>query len=102
MNYFYYFLFSSLLFSCSSENTESGLLSLQNNKDYNSIEISDDSLKIIKFYEENKGNNLKSEMIGTVQGGSLINGKLIPFYGSNFQYFDVNIVILAQEHSRVM
>jgi penicillin-insensitive murein endopeptidase len=44
----------------------------------------------MEFFMEKRGNDLKSEMLGSVQGGSLKNGKLIPFYGKNYRYFDIN------------
>lgn len=40
------------------------------------------------YYNENKGNNLPSQSIGEVSSGSLKNGKLIPFDGVNYRYFD--------------
>lgn len=46
------------------------------------------SRRIQEFYTKNKGNNLPSKSIGTVSNGSLENGKLVPFYGVNFEYFD--------------
>jgi len=44
--------------------------------------------EIEKFYEEHIGNNEPSESKGSVSNGSLVNGKIIPFASSNFQYFD--------------
>lgn len=46
------------------------------------------SNEIDSFYLINKGNDLVSESKGSVSNGELINGKLIPFNGTNFQYFD--------------
>lgn len=40
------------------------------------------------FYAANKGNDLPSKSVGSVSNGSLINGKLLPFSGTNFRYFD--------------
>jgi penicillin-insensitive murein endopeptidase len=39
------------------------------------------------YYSEFKGNDLPSESKGTVSNGELINGKLIPFKGPNYEYF---------------
>lgn len=44
--------------------------------------------KIERYYRENKGNDQPSKSTGTVSEGALENGKLIPFQGVNFQYFD--------------
>jgi len=40
------------------------------------------------FYSANKGNDLPSKSLGSVSNGSLVNGKLLPFSGVNFRYFD--------------
>lgn len=50
----------------------------------------DSSNQIFKYYQTNKGNNLESISTGSVAKGTLINGKLLPFKGKNFQYFDTN------------
>ncbi len=42
-----------------------------------------------EYYKNNKGDSLASKSIGTVSKGQLVNGKLIPFEGKNFTYFDV-------------
>lgn len=55
-----------------------------------SLNINKDSLTVVEFYRANMGNNQPSRSTGTVGKGTLINGKLPPFYGPNFQYFDVN------------
>jgi len=44
--------------------------------------------RIQEFYSANKGNDLPSKSTGTVSDGKLENGKLVPFYGANFEYFD--------------
>lgn len=46
--------------------------------------------KIEEYYQQNKGDNKKSQSVGTVSQGKLINGKLMPFSGPNFQYFDTS------------
>lgn len=40
------------------------------------------------YYQKNKGNDKPSVSKGTVSNGSLQNGKLIPYQGKNFAYFD--------------
>ncbi|NRA13654.1 MAG: penicillin-insensitive murein endopeptidase, partial [Crocinitomicaceae bacterium] len=40
------------------------------------------------YYAENFQDSLKTKSIGSVSRGSLENGTLIPFSGSNFMYFD--------------
>lgn len=44
--------------------------------------------KTDQYYQENKGDDSPSTSKGTVSNGSLENGKLIPFAGKNYQYFD--------------
>lgn len=46
--------------------------------------------KLLEFINLNKDNNTPSVSIGTVSNGSLKNGKLVPFSGKNFQYFDTS------------
>jgi penicillin-insensitive murein endopeptidase len=43
---------------------------------------------ILAYYKSNKGDNKPSKSSGAVSSGSMKNGKLIPFYGENFTYFD--------------
>lgn len=44
--------------------------------------------KIEQYYQANKGDSLPSIIHGTEGAGSLEHGKLFPFSGSNFRYFD--------------
>jgi len=44
--------------------------------------------EIEKYYNENKGDDSPSKSTGTVSAGKLENGKLMPFQGANFFYFD--------------
>lgn len=46
------------------------------------------SFEIESYYSVNKGNGLPSYSKGTTGNGSLENGKLVPFEGKNFKYFD--------------
>lgn len=50
-------------------------------------EITQVNKKIHDYFEKHKGNDLPSQSIGTTGNGKLINGKLLPSYGKNFQYF---------------
>lgn len=43
---------------------------------------------IQSYYQANKGNDLPSISHGTVGNGSLENGKLVPWEGDNYRYFD--------------
>jgi len=44
--------------------------------------------KIRKYYTDHTIDNLSSISHGSVSNGSLEHGKLIPYYGSNYSYFD--------------
>lgn len=44
--------------------------------------------KVELYYSNNTGNEEQSISSGTVSKGTLKNGKLMPFQGDNFQYFD--------------
>ncbi len=47
-----------------------------------------DSLEILDFIKNNTDNSSPSQSLGAVSNGELINGKLIPFFGPNYTYFD--------------
>ena len=49
--------------------------------------------KFVAFVNANKENSTPSISLGTVSNGSLQNGKLIPFKGKNFYYFDTSSYI---------
>lgn len=44
--------------------------------------------KIDQFIKNHPNNKQESASLGSVSNGSLKNGKLVPFYGSNYSYFD--------------
>lgn len=46
------------------------------------------NLELTQFYEMNKGDDTPSQPIGSVSNGKLKHGKLLPFYGDNYTYFD--------------
>ena len=45
-------------------------------------------IAVQRYMDQYKDNNQPSTSIGTVSTGALSNGKLFPFYGPNFEYFD--------------
>lgn len=47
-----------------------------------------EKLELAQFYAMNKGDDAPSKSTGSVSNGTLQNGKLLPFNGSNFTYFD--------------
>lgn len=47
-----------------------------------------EKLELTQFYEINKGDDTPSRSIGSVSNGKLKHGKLLPFYGDNYTYFD--------------
>jgi penicillin-insensitive murein endopeptidase len=77
---FYFFLLLLPFSSCQSQ-TKLPTTKIVENE-------SSQSDTIETFYEANKGNDLPSKSIGSVSNGSLVNGKLLPFSGTNFRYFD--------------
>lgn len=52
-----------------------------------SVHLIEISTEIQSYYSEHLGNDLPSTSTGTVSNGELINGKLIPFKGPNYEYF---------------
>jgi penicillin-insensitive murein endopeptidase len=51
---------------------------------------STDSLKINSHYHLKRQNNGPSKSLGSVSNGSLENGIITPFFGTNFTYFDTS------------
>lgn len=49
---------------------------------------SPENVEIYEYMQLKANDDTVSISIGTVSSGSLIHGKLIPFFGDNFQYFD--------------
>lgn len=47
-----------------------------------------EKLELTQFYEMNKGDETPSRSIGSVSNGKLKHGKLLPYYGDNYTYFD--------------
>lgn len=70
-------LFTALSFIGCSQNEITKLKTLQKpNK------------KLSTYIEQNKNDSLVSQSLGSVSNGSLKNGKLVPFHGENYSYFD--------------
>jgi penicillin-insensitive murein endopeptidase len=81
------------LFSCSAQENE---IETDTNELVNSSNSNKDSIAVVDFYQENKGNQEPSKSKGSVSNGTLLNGKLLPFYGTNFQYFDANSYLASR------
>lgn len=76
------------LFSCNAQTTDL-TKSLEKTESETIMQSKNaDSLKIQEFYVKNNENKTKSASIGSVSDGKLENGKIVPFYGPNFTYFD--------------
>lgn len=88
MNKSTYFLFLFLLVfvKCTSQSVIDEELKTDSNVEHSSP-INQDSLDIIAFYASHAKSEV-SQSVGSVSNGKLINGKLMPFYGPNFTYFD--------------
>lgn len=70
-------LFTSLLFIVHSQINVAQVMEAQKPK-----------TKISEYIQKNPNDSLESQSVGSVSNGRLNNGKLLPFYGSNFNYFD--------------
>lgn len=77
-----------LLYACHSNQDQNN--EIVKDKDHQNDKLSEELSDVEKFYNQNKGNDLPSQSKGLVSNGSLENGKLIPFKGDNFQYFDTS------------
>lgn len=53
-----------------------------------SLKVAMPNIKVQHYVKNHKNNSLPSESVGVVSKGSLKNGKLLPFSGTNFYYFD--------------
>ena len=60
--------------------------------------------KIIEHYREHNKDSLPSKSIGSVSNGKLEHGRIVPFYGANFQYFDESSYLAnrAFTHQKVL
>lgn len=76
------------LFSCTAQVEESENDELTSGTKNIDTLNNPDSLEIIDFYKMYSNIEGQSESIGSVSKGELKNGKIIPFYGANYKYFD--------------
>jgi len=77
----YLFLLCLLLFSCSGKS--------QSKSQHNDLMKNDTShISVQKYTLSNRNDSIKSMSIGTVSEGRLEHGKLVPYKGNNFKYFD--------------
>lgn len=72
----------SILASCTAQNN-SEPEQVKNHSETNQ------NMEVSEYYLKHKGDETPSISKGTVSNGKLINGKLFPFYGPNYSYFDV-------------
>lgn len=85
MKYIFPFLF--LAVSCTSGGPASKTASQPSEIEITPPSVQD-RLELVQYYEMNKGDSLPSKSKGSVSKGSLEHGKLLPFYGKNYTYFD--------------
>ncbi len=77
------FLMSVIFFYSCEEQEKEGVVTLKKER-----QKPEKDTAILAFYNKNKGDDKRSNSFGVVSNGKLENGKLIPFYGKNFSYFD--------------
>lgn len=58
--------------------------------------LAQEKMELTQFYEMNKGDDIPSRSIGSVSNGKLKHGKLLPFYGDNYTYFDRESYLLSR------
>jgi penicillin-insensitive murein endopeptidase len=78
-----FFLFTVLFIASCSGQTENTTPVIVEKED-----VIPEKDRIQAYYELHNKENGKSKAMGSVSNGSLINGKLIPFSGKNYLYFD--------------
>ena len=71
-----------LIYSCNQQND-----SVQLPAQKETITFKKDTA-ITAYYKKNINNHKPSKSIGNTANGTMENGKLLPFYGENFSYFD--------------
>lgn len=84
MKLFLYFIPILFFYACQSQEASNQ----EKTKPPSKLIDSSKDTAILAYYEQNKGNKKPSKSSGKVSSGTLTNGKLLPFYGSNFSYFD--------------
>ncbi len=86
-----------LISSCEAQSNPNGkVVSQEKIKSSNLI-------KLEEFVKNHPDNGESSQSLGMVSNGSLKNGKLMPFSGKNFQYFDTSSYTMGRAfvHSKV-
>ena len=78
------FLLPLLMYSCETSQAQINIP----NSTLIENEPDSDSMEVVEYYLENSNIKNASQTIGTVSKGKLKHGKLVPFYGENFSYFD--------------
>jgi penicillin-insensitive murein DD-endopeptidase len=63
------------------------------------VQINQDSAELVNFYNINSIDTNKSKCIGSVSNGKLENGKIMPFYGANFTYFDRDSYLASRAYT---
>ena len=71
----------TILISCKAQNDNNGGIKTDPIEQNQNTEVAE-------YYLKHKGDDQPSISTGTVSNGKLINGKLFPFYGPNYTYFD--------------
>lgn len=84
MKLFFYSIIILFLIACQSQESSKKDFKVEKKL---SLNLKKDA-EIISYYKLNKGNKKPSKSRGAVSKGSLQNGKLIPYYGTNYSYFD--------------
>ena len=82
MKVIFYSLPLILFFSCNGQESNEVSIPEKETKTF------EKDTAIVAYYENNKGDKKPSISSGAVSSGKMTNGKLIPFYGNNFSYFD--------------
>jgi len=76
------------LFSCSAQVENGNNNELKQETEHVTKSSNPDSLEVVEFFISNSNIDSQSKSIGTVSNGKLENGKIMPFYGENYTYFD--------------
>jgi penicillin-insensitive murein endopeptidase len=84
MKYVFPFLF--VLIGCTTEPNEIAESSLKS--DFSETSSAEENNELLDFFETHQDDSLLSKCIGSVSNGKLKSGKLLPFHGDNYTYFD--------------
>ncbi len=86
LKYFCYLFIISFFVACKNKNAQ----------EPSEINAPVEPSAVESYFETNQTNDEPSISKGTVSNGSLENGKLIPFSGSNYQYFDTTSYLMGR------